>query len=78
MFRGTINKPTEQSRVIQCKGFRLRAGLRDVKNGGRRDSGGSVRESPLRVRQVEKSRTKMVMDITFSDATVRLEVFWDE
>lgn len=75
VFSGKLSDLNRKGEMIQCRGFRLRTGLRKR----RPQSLITVKkEVPLKVHEVVKTSEMMVLDIIFPDAVVRMEVFWDE
>lgn len=77
VFSGKLSDINRKGEMIQCRGFRLRSGLRKRKMDEptmRRRKG----DAPLRVNEVLKTSEMMVLDIIFPDAVVRMEVLWDE
>lgn len=77
MFSGKLSDINLKGEMVQCRGFRLRSGLRKRKMDEptmRRRKG----DAPLRVNEVVKTSEMMVLDIIFPDAVVRMEVLWDE
>ena len=77
VFSGKLSDINRKGEMIQCRGFRLRSGLRKRKTDEppvRRRRG----DAPLRVNEVVKTSEMMVLDIIFPDAVVRMEVLWDE
>lgn len=76
MFSGKVTTRESRSRRVQCKGFQIRSSLREKKgNGSEHPRGKDV--GPLTVQEITKGDELTVLDISFTDAVVRLEVFWD-
>jgi hypothetical protein len=73
VFSGRLSDLHRKGEMIQCRGFRLRTGLRK-----RRAAATAVPQTALKVHEVVKTDEMMVLDIIFPDAVVRMEVFWDE
>jgi hypothetical protein len=79
VFSGKLSDLNRKGEMIQCRGFRLRIGLRKRRPASMGGNGGYVKkEVPLKVHEVVKSSEMMVLDIIFPDAVVRMEVFWDD
>lgn len=80
VFSGKLSDVNKKGEIMQCRGFRLRSGLRKKKaeNNSNKPAAAGKKEAPLRVHEVVKTSEMMVIDIIFPDAVVRMEVFWDE
>jgi hypothetical protein len=74
VFSGRLSDLHRKGEMIQCRGFRLRTGLRKRRAAG----SAAVAQHALKVHEVVKTDEMMVLDIIFPDAVVRMEVFWDE